>query len=75
MLRARICGGAPAVRLCANHQPAAVHWRFAREVKNDRTAVGFFFAGASHEPTGIELRPLSPRPGSETRRLCPAQRS
>src|ERR1700687_2893190 len=41
-LRARILGGAAAVRLSAKHRPAAGHWRFALELKFDRSAVGFF---------------------------------
>jgi hypothetical protein len=55
-LRARICGGAPAVRLCAKHQPAAEHWRFALELEGDRTTVGFFFAARFHDPIESKLR-------------------
>ena len=45
---------APAVRLSANHRPAAEHWRFARELERDRRTAGFFFAARFHEP--IESR-------------------
>ena len=62
MLRARICGGALAVRLSANHRPAAKHWRFAREVKSDRTTVGFFFVGTLRAPRDPACAGFSPDP-------------
>jgi len=43
LLRARISGGAPAVRLSANHRPTAEHWRFALELECDRSMAGLFF--------------------------------
>jgi len=47
--RARIRGAAPAVWLCATHQPEAVHWRFTP----------FFFADRLSQAHRIELYLIS----------------